>query len=148
MTAIETARLGRRYGCRWALQECSLSLLAGYVIGLVGPNGAGKTTLLHIAVGLLAPSAGEVSVLGTPPREPGTRTRVAFVAQDKPLYPRFTVTDTLRMGGWLNPGFDRARASAHLTGLGIPLDQRVGHLSGGQQAQAALALALGKRPEL
>jgi ABC-2 type transport system ATP-binding protein len=118
------------------------------VIGLVGPNGAGKTTLLHLAVGLLAPSTGEVSVLGTPPHAPGTRSKVAFVAQDKPLYPRFTVADTLRMGGWLNPGFDRARASAHLTRLGIPLDQRVGRLSGGQQAQAALALALGKRPEL
>ncbi len=146
--AIETAGLGRRYGRRWALQNCSLSLPAGHVIGLVGPNGAGKTTLLHLAVGLVAPSAGEVSVLGAPPRAPGTRTKVAFVAQDKPLYRRFTVADTLRMGGWLNPGFDRPRASAHLTRLGIPLNHRVGRLSGGQQAQAALALALGKRPEL
>ena len=56
--AIETARLGRRYGRHRALRECSLSLPAGHVIGLVGPNGAGKTTLLHLAVGLLAPSAG------------------------------------------------------------------------------------------
>jgi ABC-2 type transport system ATP-binding protein len=147
-TAVETTRLGRRYGRRWALQECSLSLPAGHVIGLVGPNGAGKTTLLHLAVGLLAPSVGEVCVLGAPPRESGTRARVAFVAQDKPLYPRFTVDDTLRMGGWLNPGFDRKRAIAYLTRLGIPLHQRVGRLSGGQQAQAALVLALGKRPEL
>ena len=147
-TAIETARLGRRYGRRWALQECSLSLPAGHVIGLVGPNGAGKTTLLHLAVGLLMPSTGEVSVLGAPPRAPGTRGKVAFVAQDKPLYPRFTVDDTLRTGGWLNPGFDRVRASAHLTRLGIALHQRVGRLSGGHKAQAALALALGKRPEL
>jgi ABC-2 type transport system ATP-binding protein len=147
-TAIETTRLGRRYGRRWALQDCSLRLPAGHVIGLVGPNGAGKTTLLHLAVGLLAPSAGEVSVLGGQPRSPGTRTKVAFVAQDKPLYPRFTVADTMRMGGWLSPGFDRPRASAHLTGLGIRLGQRVGRLSGGQQAQVALALALGKRPEL
>src|SRR5712691_3463778 len=146
--AIETVRLGRRYGRRWALQECSLSLPAGHVIGLVGPNGAGKTTLLHLAVGLLTPSTGEVSVLGAPPCAPGTRGRVAFVAQDKPLYPRFTVADTLRMGGWLNPGFDGARATAHLTRLGIALHQRVGWLSGGQRAQTALALALGMRPEL
>jgi ABC-2 type transport system ATP-binding protein len=146
--AIETAGLGRRYGRRWALRECSLNLPAGHVIGLVGPNGAGKTTLLHLAIGLVAPSAGELSVLGAPPRAPGTRSKVAFVAQDKPLYPRFTVTDTLRMGGWLNPGFDHARASEHLTHLGIPLHQRVGRLSGGQQAQTSLALALGKRPEL
>jgi ABC-2 type transport system ATP-binding protein len=145
---METAGLGRRYGRRWALRDCSLSLPAEHVIGLVGPNGAGKTTLLHLAVGLLEPSAGELSVLGTPPRAPGTRSKVAFVAQDKPLYPRFTVSDTLRMGGWLNPGFDQPRASAHLTRLDIPLDQRVGRLSGGQQAQVSLALALGKRPEL
>jgi ABC-2 type transport system ATP-binding protein len=146
--ALETSRLGRRYRRGWALQECSLRLPAGHVIGLVGPNGAGKTTLLHLAVGLLAPSAGEVRVLGAAPREPGTRARVAFVAQDKPLYPRFTVADTLSMGGWLNPGFDRERASAQLAELDIPLSQRVGRLSGGQHAQVALALALGKRPEL
>jgi ABC-2 type transport system ATP-binding protein len=146
--AIETTGLGRRYGRRWALRECSVSLPAGHVIGLVGPNGAGKTTLLHLAVGLLAPSAGEVQVLGAPPRAPGTRSKVAFVAQDKPLYPRFTVADTLRMGGWLNPGFDQTWASEHLTQLGIPLQQRVGRLSGGQRAQTALALALGKRPAL
>jgi ABC-2 type transport system ATP-binding protein len=146
--AIETRRLGRRYGRRWALQDCSLRLPAGHVIGLVGPNGAGKTTLLQMAVGLLTPSAGEIQVLGAGPRDDSARARVAFVAQDKPLYPRFTVADTLRMGGWLNPGFDAARASAHLTRHGISLSDRVGRLSGGQQAQSALALALGKRPEL
>ena len=147
-TAIETTGLGRRYGRHWALRECSLSLPSGRVTGLVGPNGAGKTTLLHLAVGLLAPSTGEVRVLGAPPRAPETRSKVAFVAQDKPLYPRFTVTDTLRMGGWLNPGFDQEVASGHLARLGVPLHERVGRLSGGQQAQVALALAVGKRPQL
>jgi ABC-2 type transport system ATP-binding protein len=145
---VLTETLGRRYGRRWALRDCSLSLPAGHVIGLVGPNGAGKTTLLHLAVGLLAPSAGQVRVLGATPRDPATRVRVAFVAQDKPLYPRFTVAETLRMGGWLNPGFDQARARDHLERLGIPADQRVGRLSGGQHAQVALALAVGKRPDL
>src|SRR5258708_12598452 len=94
------------------------------------------------------PSTGEVSVLGAPPRAPGARGKVGFVAQDKPLYPRFTVDDTLRTGGWLNPGFDRVRASAHLTGLGIALHQRVGRLSVGHKAQAALAPAPGNRPHL
>ena len=123
--AIETARLGRRYGRRWALQDCSLRLPAGHVIGLVGPNGAGKTTLLHMAVGLLTPSAGELRVLGAAPRDDATRARVGFVAQDKPLYPRFTVADTLRMGEWLNPGLDAERASGHLTSHGISLRDRV-----------------------
>jgi ABC-2 type transport system ATP-binding protein len=114
----------------------------------VGPNGAGKTTLLHLAVGLLTPSAGTVRVFGMSPREQGSRARTGFVAQDKPVYPRFTVADTLRMGEWLNPSFDQGRAKAHLERLGIELDNRVAHLSGGQRAQTALVLALGKRPEL
>lgn len=146
-TVLESSGLGRRYGRRWALRDCSLSLPQGHVIGLVGPNGAGKTTLLHLAVGLLAPTAGRVNVLGAAPRDPDVRTRVAFVAQDKPLYPRFSVADTLKMGGWLNPGFDEELAARHLKRLGIPLSQRVGKLSGGQHAQVALALALGTRPE-
>jgi ABC-2 type transport system ATP-binding protein len=145
-SVVETVELGRRYGRTWALRECSLDLPAGKVIGLVGPNGAGKTTLLHLLVGLLRPTSGTVTVLGRPPG--GARTRLGFIAQDKPLYRGFTVAETLRMGGWLNPGFDHEAATLRVTGLEVPLDRRVGRLSGGQQAQVALALALGKRPDL
>ncbi len=150
MSAIETDRLERRYGRRWALRDCSLAVPAGRVVGLVGPNGAGKTTLLHMAVGLLAPTAGSIRVLGgLPPRErPGQLRRVGFVAQDKPLYRGFRVADMLRFGAKLNPGWDQDQAVQRLSRLGIPLSQRAGQLSGGQQAQLALALALGKRPEL
>jgi ABC-2 type transport system ATP-binding protein len=123
-------------------------LPAGKVIGLVGPNGAGKTTLLHLATGLLRPSAGSVTVLGHPPGSRAALSRTGFVGQDKPLYPGFTVRETLRMGGWLNPGWDEDLALRRLKRLGIPLRLRVGKLSGGQRAQVALALALGKRPEL
>ena len=146
--AIEAVGLGRRYGKRWALRECTLSLPAGHVIGLVGPNGAGKSTLLHLACGLLDPSAGVLRVLGHTPRDPGLLPRIGFLAQDKPLYGRFTVAETLRMGGWLNPGFDHRRAQDYIARFDIPHDQRAGQLSGGQQAQLALAVALGKRPEL
>jgi ABC-2 type transport system ATP-binding protein len=146
--ALEAVGLGRRYGHKWALQDCTLNLPAERVIGLVGPNGAGKSTLLHLAVGLLRPSAGEVRVLGRDPRSPGTLARVGFVAQDKPLYGHFTVGETLRMGGWLNPVFDRQLAEKRMARLDVSLDQKVGKLSGGQRSQLALALALGKRPEL
>ncbi|HSR84074.1 MAG TPA: ABC transporter ATP-binding protein [Streptosporangiaceae bacterium] len=145
---IETIGLGRRYGRRWALRDCTLTLPQGHVIGLVGPNGAGKTTLLHIVAGLLEPTTGDVRVLGAGARDLRTLSRIGFVAQDKPLYPRFTVEDMLRMGGWLNPGWDRASALERLAGLDIPLEQRCGSLSGGQRAQVALAVALGKRPDL
>ena len=148
--ALETVHLGRRYGKRWALRDCSFSLPAGRVAALVGPNGAGKTTLLHLAVGLLAPSTGGVQVFGADPwRQPrAVLPRIGFVAQDHPLYSGFTVEDLLTMGRKLNPRWDDELALRRLRRLGIPMDQRAGKLSGGQQAQVALALALAKRPEL
>jgi ABC-2 type transport system ATP-binding protein len=148
-TVIETSRLGRRYGRRWALRECTVSVPAGRVVGLVGPNGAGKTTLLHLVVGLLRPTAGELRVLGTVGAGGARqRPRVAFVAQDKPLYHGFRVEEMLAFGAWTNPRWDDGLVRSRLEALGIPMDQRTGRLSGGQQAQVALALALGKRPDL
>jgi ABC-2 type transport system ATP-binding protein len=144
--ALEATGLGRRYGRKWALRDCTLSLPAGRVIGLVGPNGAGKTTLLSLAVGLLRPSAGDVRVLDRPPR--AAITEVGFVAQDKPLYRGLTVAETLRMGGWLNPSWDQTLAQKRMARVDIPLRQKVGQLSGGQRSQLALAVALGKRPKL
>jgi len=146
--ALEATGLGRRYGRKWALRDCSLSLPSGQVIGLVGPNGAGKTTLLHLAVGLLRPSVGQVRVLGRDPRSTGTVAEVGFVAQDKPLYRSLTVAETLDLGGWLNPTWDRELARKRMASADIPVKQKVGQLSGGQRSQLALAMALGKRPQL
>ena len=70
---IEADHLGKHYRGTWALRECSLAIPAGHVAALVGPNGAGKTTLLNLAVGLAAPSAGAVTVLGGRPPAPGPR---------------------------------------------------------------------------
>jgi len=67
MTVLESQGLGKRYRPRWALTDCTLSVPAGHVVGLVGPNGAGKTTLLHLATGLLAPTTGIIEVLGGEP---------------------------------------------------------------------------------
>jgi ABC-2 type transport system ATP-binding protein len=67
MTALNASGLGKRYRQRWALSDCTLQIPEGRVAGLVGPNGAGKTTLLHLAVGLLAPTAGTITVLGGEP---------------------------------------------------------------------------------
>jgi ABC-2 type transport system ATP-binding protein len=145
---LEAEGLGRRYGRQWALRDCTLSLPGGQVIGLVGPNGAGKTTLLSLAVGLLRPTEGEVRVLGRPPRSPGTVAEVGFVAQDKPLYRGLTVTETLRMGAWLNPGWDAGAARERIARVDLPPDQKVGRLSGGQRSQLALTVALSKRPKL
>lgn len=89
-------------------------------------------------------------VFGADPRRggPPALARIGYLAQDHPLYARFSVADLLRMGRALNVRWDDAAARRRLEGLGIPLRQRAGTLSGGQQAQVALALALAKRPEL
>ncbi|MBV8909554.1 MAG: ABC transporter ATP-binding protein, partial [Gammaproteobacteria bacterium] len=144
------AGLGRRYGTEWALRNCSFDIPSGSVTALVGPNGAGKTTLLEIAVGILDATEGEILVLGRPVRgqAPSLLSRIGFVAQDAPLYRTFTVLDMLRVGAHLNQRWDDAMARDRLRRLRIPLDRTCGRLSGGQQAQVALTLAVAKRPEL
>ena len=150
MTAvIEASGLGKRYGRRWALSDCTLTVPAGRVTGLVGPNGAGKTTLLQLAAGLLTPDAGTISVLGERPAvTPAQLARVGFVAQDAPVYARLSVEGHLLMGGWLNPGWDSDLAERRISQLGLDPRQRAGSLSGGQRAQLALTLAAAKRPDL
>jgi len=149
MNVVEAAGLGKRYGSTWALRECSLAVPAGHVAALVGPNGAGKSTLLNLAVGLTAPSAGSVTVLGgCPAGSPAALDRIAFVAQDTPLYKNLSAEDMLHLTRNLNWRFDRAYAQARLDELGIPLKCKAGRLSGGQQAQLALTLALARRPRL
>ena len=146
---IEAHGLGKRYGRRWALTDCTLEIPAGRVVGLVGPNGAGKTTLLHLAVGLLRPSAGSITVLGGRPGEgPGQLRRIGFVAQDAPTYASLSVADHLRLGAWMNPSWDRGLAQQRITRLGLDAKQKAGRLSGGQRAQLALTLAVAKRPDL
>jgi ABC-2 type transport system ATP-binding protein len=105
---------------------------------------------LHLAVGLITPSAGSIAVFGAAPRQQPLRVlpRVGFVAQDQPLYRGFTVAEMLTVGRKLNVRWDDDLARARLTRLGIPLDKKVGTLSGGQRAQVALTLALAKRPDL
>lgn len=117
----------------------------GRIAALVGRNGAGKSTLLHLAGGLLRPRTGEIQVLDVAPGTPEARARVALLTQDKPLYPRFTVADTLRMGRKLNFSWDQAAAERTVREGGIALAARVGELSPGQRTRVALALALGKR---
>src|SRR5580700_7937834 len=149
MNVIETSGLGKRYRQTWALRECTLAIPAGHVTALVGPNGAGKTTLLNLGVGLATPTAGVVTVLGgVPAGSPAALDGIAFVAQDMPLYKPLSVADMLHLTRNLNRRFDQGYALARLGELGIPLKRKAGKLSGGQQAQLALTLALARRPRL
>ncbi|MCX5603445.1 ABC transporter ATP-binding protein [Streptomyces phaeochromogenes] len=157
-TALTAVGLGKRYRRRrgHVLRDCSFRLPAGRICALVGPNGAGKSTLLQLAAGLIRPTEGTLTVLGTSPA--AARERFAYVAQGKPLPPQLTVAATLRLGAELN----RARwdqPAAERIAYGHPTEQgardgaleptaRIRSLSGGQRTRVALALAFGKQPEL
>ncbi|MGW3350349.1 ABC transporter ATP-binding protein [Nonomuraea rubra] len=148
-SVLEAQGLGKRYGRRWALRDCTIDIPQGHVVGLVGPNGAGKTTLLKLATGVLEPTTGGIGVLGgRPAAGPAQLARVGFVAQDTPVYSALTVADHLRIGARLNPGWDAALARERIARLGLDLAHRAGRLSGGQRAQLALTLGLAKRPDL
>lgn len=146
--ALEAYGLGKRYGRKAAaLDGCSFRLPAGRISALVGPNGAGKSTLLAMAAGLLRPTSGTLAVLGGAPG--AARDRIAYLAQNKPLYPQLTITETLRMGAELNPvRWNAARAARIVEQGGLDPASRIRGLSGGQRTRVALALALGKGPEL
>lgn len=131
----------RRRGTVWALKDCSFTLPAGRIVAVVGPNGAGKSTLLTLAAGLIRPTEGRI--------EAPARDRLSYVAQDKPLYGQLTVAETLRLGRELNPDrWDPAVADRVVEAGPLPGNARVHSLSGGQRTRLALALALGKRPEV
>jgi ABC-2 type transport system ATP-binding protein len=149
VSIIETSGLGKRYGRTWALRECTLAIPAGHVTALVGPNGAGKSTLLNLAAGLVRPTAGTVTVLGgRPAGSPAALDGIAFVAQDTPLYKNLSAADMLHLTRNLSRRFDQGYAEARLAELGIARNRKAGKLSGGQQAQLALTLALARRPRL
>jgi ABC-2 type transport system ATP-binding protein len=138
---IRADRLGKRYGSHWALRDCSFEVPRGAVTALVGPNGAGKSTLLNLAAGMTDPTTGAIEIDGA--------ARIGFVAQDHPLYKRFSVADTLELGRRLNTGrWDHSLATSRVIARGIPLDRKIARLSGGEQAHVALALALAKRPDV
>jgi ABC-2 type transport system ATP-binding protein len=149
--ALRAEGLGKRYGSNWALRDCTLEVPRGSVTALLGPNGAGKTTLLSMAIGLTRPTAGRLEVLGLSPipDQAELLPRVGFVAQEHPLHRRFTIADTLELGRRLNPtSWDAELAASRIERLGLPPRRPIAKLSGGQQAQVALTLALAKRPDL
>nr|WP_307160741.1 ABC transporter ATP-binding protein [Streptomyces rishiriensis] len=147
-SAIEAYRVGMEYRRGWALRDCSFRLPAGRICGLVGPNGAGKTTLLAITANLLKPTDGTLKVFGMAPESAEAGRRTAFLAQEKPLFRRFTVAETLRLGRELNPGWDQRAAENIVRSGNVPINAKIGTLSGGQRTRVAFALAFGKRPDL
>jgi ABC-2 type transport system ATP-binding protein len=148
---LEARDLSKRYGRRtWALQGIDLALPLGGITALVGPNAAGKSTLIKTWIGFERPTRGGVTVAGIDPWKDRSAAlaHLGYVPQSPSLYDALDVDDHLDLAMQLRAGFDRDYARQRLDELGIPGDQRARTLSGGQQAQVALALALGTRAEI
>lgn len=147
-SAIEAHGLGKHYRRGWALRDVSFRLPAGRICGLVGPNGAGKSTLMGLATHMIRPTTGSLRVFGAAPGSTESVQRTAFLTQEKPLFRRFTVAETLRLGRELNPQWDQEVAEGIVHAGQVPLEAKIGTLSGGQRTRVAFALAFGKRPDL
>jgi ABC-2 type transport system ATP-binding protein len=148
---LEARELAKRYRRGvWALGGIDLAVPAGGITALVGPNAAGKSTLIKTWVGFERPTRGSVTVAGIDPwrNRSAALAHLGYVPQSPSLYDALSVDDHLAMAVQLRPGFDRTYAATRLEQLAIPLSARARQLSGGQQAQVALALALGTRAEI
>jgi ABC-2 type transport system ATP-binding protein len=145
---LETHDIGKRYGRRnWALRHVDLAVPDGSITALVGPNGSGKSTLLKAWVGFERPTEGRLTVHGIDPWQDrgGALEQIGYVPQAPSLYRELTVDEHVTMARTLRTGFDASVARRRLVELDIPLAARADELSGGQQAQVGLALALGVR---
>lgn len=144
---LRVERLGRRYrrSQPWALRDVSLAISAGSVTALVGPNGAGKSTLIRSCVGFERPDEGRVVVCGSDPRHDRKSAvgSVGYVPQSSALYRGLTIADHFTIASAARRSFDSAYALSRITDAGLTPGRRVGELSGGEQAQVGLALALG-----
>jgi ABC-2 type transport system ATP-binding protein len=145
---LETHDIGKRYRRRtWALRHVDLQVPDGSITALVGPNGSGKSTLLKAWVGFEPPTEGYLTVDGIDPWKDRAAAieRIGYVPQAPSLYRELTVDEHVRMAKSLRPRFDPSIARRRLDDLDIPLTSRADELSGGQQAQVGLALALAVR---
>ena len=148
---IELSHVARWYGNVVAVNDVSFSLGAG-VTGLLGPNGAGKTTLLHMLAGFLAPSAGEVKILGrSPHRDPSVYRQIGLVPEREAVYPFLTGLDYVKFNAKLQgmPDSDlAAREAIALVGLEDAMDRQIGGYSKGMRQRVKVAGSLVHNPQV
>ena len=149
--AIWCSGLRKRYGRRPAVDDVSLEVDRGEVVGLLGPNGAGKTTVIKMLLGLVRPDAGEAMLLGRPAADPAARTRVGYLPELFRYQPWLSAAEVIalhvRLSGVGVPERDRHECLS-LVGLAERAGDRVGGFSKGMQQRLGLAVALVARPEL
>lgn len=140
----------RTFGATTALDELSVAVESGTVVGLVGRNGAGKTTALRLAIGTLHPDRGKISTLGLDPTARGreVRERVSLLSEESHLYPWMRVQELLDLAGRIHPRWDRAYADRLRDRLTIDGSAAIRNLSRGSKAKVAVLIAVACRPEL
>src|SRR5438067_6637988 len=148
--AIEIHQLHYRAGRTFEIKDLDLSVPAGAIYGFLGPNGSGKTTTIRLALGLLRPLAGRITVLGDtiPESAPNGLARVGFVPEQPHLDPVLTVRETLRFQAAFYPAWDWPWAERLLRQFELQEQQPFGRLSKGQKGKLMMLLALAQRPEL
>ncbi len=154
-TVLSLEDVSFAYGHETILASVNVAIAAGTFVALVGPNGSGKSTLVKIALGLLRPSSGVVSLLGGPPTDPDARSRIGYVPQRPFLGRDFpaTVREVVASGGvgrrwWRRTPSDRVDDALAVVDMGDHASTRIGQLSGGQQQRVFIAKALVRRPKL
>jgi len=152
MTAVlEAHGFGKRYRRRtWALRHVDLTVPEGTITALVGPNGSGKSTLIRSWIGFERATEGRLVTGGIDPQKDRKKAveRVGYVPQSPSLYRDLTIADHIVLAETLRAGFDGTMAAGYVERLSIPLRAKAGELSGGEQAQVGLALALATRAQI
>jgi ABC-2 type transport system ATP-binding protein len=143
-----TDAVTRRYGDVLALDQVTVDIRQGEVVGLLGPNGAGKTTLLNLLVGLRRATSGRVELFGGDPRRPESRRHIGVTPQETGLPPMMRVREVVEYVAAHYPdpiGLDEVLDRFGLNGLAR---RQTGGLSGGERRRLAVALAFVGRPRL
>jgi ABC-2 type transport system ATP-binding protein len=149
-TLVQAQNVWKRFRNHTALRGLNLHVEEGSAYALIGANGAGKTTTLKILMNILAPTSGQVSVMGVTTRQfpPELLTQIGYVSENQAFPAKLTVEQYLNYLRPFYPNWDRQLQDSICARLHVPLDRRIGELSHGTRMKAALACALPFRPKL
>ncbi|AOS65568.1 ABC transporter ATP-binding protein [Actinoalloteichus hymeniacidonis] len=148
--AIDAKSLHKRYGAKTAVEDVSLAVHPGEVLGVLGTNGAGKTTTVEMIAGLRRPDRGSVKILGLDPQQDRTKVRqlLGVQLQQAVLHSALTVDELIGLYRTFYPSPRPAEELLELVGLREQRRVRFEKLSGGQQQRLSIALALAGRPRV
>jgi len=147
MAVMKISKLVKRFGPNFALDDVSLELEGGQIVGLLGPNGSGKTTLLKLINGLLTPDAGAIMIEGREP-SPETKALVAYLPDRNSLPDYMTTTELINMYSDFFADFDREKAEAMVDDLGLDRGQMLKKMSKGTKEKLQLILVMSRRAKV